>query len=97
MRLSNLRAIKTIDTYPFGHVTSPITVDPENECLETSIEYGIDDLAMFMENIYFYYTWKAERSQRQSEIADLAHKLAKLLKKEKGVVGRIWSPIKVKN
>lgn len=96
MRLLGRRTIKTIDTYPFGHVTSPVSVDYKNECLETSIEYGISDLANLVEDIRWYYSSKSDQSQRQSEIGDLAYKLAKLLRKEKSVHGRIWSPIKIK-
>ena len=96
MGLFSRRTLKTIDTYPFGHVTSPVSVDYENGCLETSIEYGISDLTKLVENIHWYYLTKSDRSQRQSEISDLACKLAKLLHKEKSVLGRIWSPIKIK-
>ena len=96
MGMFNRRTVRTIDTFPFGHVTCPISVDSENECLETRIEYSIADLTKLIEDIRWYYALKSDQSQRQSEISDLAYKLAKLLGKEKSVHGRIWSPIKIK-
>ena len=90
------RRIKAINTYPFGRVTCPIGVDYENACLETSIEYDISDLTKLVEDISWYYGFKADQSQRQREIHDLAYKLAKLLHKEKSLHGQLWSPIKIK-
>ena len=96
MGLFKCRSIKTIDSCLFGRVTCPILVDYDSGCLETHIEYGISDLTNLMQDISFYYATKSDRSQRQSEISELAAKLSHLLKKEKCVHGRIWSPIKLK-
>ena len=84
---------KSIDTYPFGRVECPMQVDHKEGRLETYITYGIKDLVNLIDGAHEYYLFKAERTQRQGEIADLLGKLKKLLKKEKSVVGRIWSPI----
>ena len=82
-----------ITTFPFGHVETPISVNSNEGCLETIITYGKEDLFNLVQSIYWYYKMKSDRTQRQDEIADLMLKASKLIKKEKGVVGRLWSPI----
>ena len=82
-----------ITTFPFGHVETPINVNSNEGCLETIITYGKEDLFNLVQSISYYYKLKSDRTQRQDEIADLMLKASKLIKKEKGVVGRLWSPI----
>ena len=82
-----------ITTFPFGHVEAPISVNSDEGCLETIITYGKEDLFNLVQSISCYYKLKSDRTQRQDEIADLMLKASKLIKKEKGVVCRLWSPI----
>lgn len=91
--MAKLEKPKSIDTYPFGSVECPICVNHKDGYLETYITYGIKDLVNLISSAYWYYMIKADKTQRQDEIADLFFKLKKLLEKEKAVVGRIWSPI----
>ena len=84
---------KTIDTCDFGRVECPISVNYEQECLETFITYGINDLVKLVDNAHWYYLMRSDKTKRQSEIAELLYKLSKLLRKEKSVEGRIWAPI----
>lgn len=87
---------KTIDTCAFGRVECPISVNYDQECLETFITYGIKDLVKFVDSVHWYYIMKSDKTQRQCEIAELLYKLSKLLGKEKSVEGRIWAPILLK-
>ncbi len=84
---------KSIDTDSFGRVVCPLQVNTEEGRLETYLTYDVKDLAHLIGDARWYYASKTDRSQRQNEIADLLCKLERLLKKEKSVVGRIWSPI----
>ena len=88
---------KSIDTASFGQVLTPIQVNQEKGCLETYVSYGIKDLSNIVHSAYWYYSMKADQTNRQEEIAELFYKLHKLLNKEKSVVGRITSPIIIPN
>ena len=89
--MSRYETPKTIDACSFGRVECPISVNYDEECLETFISFGIKDLVKLVDSAHWYYLMKTERTQRQNEIADLFCKLSRLLVKEK-----IWSPIVLK-
>jgi hypothetical protein len=88
-----MRKPKTIDTDNFGRVECPLIVNEEKGRLETCIIYGIKDFVELVKSAYWYYAFKSEQTQRQSEIKELLHKLSVLLRKEKALNGRIWSPV----
>ena len=92
MRLAQLLNPKSITTFSFGHVISPITV--QGNQLYSYLEYDITDLAKLINDIGDFYSSESGKSQRKKEIAFVAKKRAELLKKEKRLHGRIWSPIK---
>lgn len=89
------RTAKSIDVFPFGHVKAPLQVNDEGDGFETTIDFDINDLNKLVDSSYWYYALKGDQTHRQQEIAELFGKLRKLLRKEKSVIGRIWSPIVV--
>ena len=84
---------KEIEVYDFGRVCVPMQVCRSKGRLETVLEFGVKDLSRFIGSIWSYYYFKSDRTNRQTEIAELADKLQRLLKKEKKVFGEVWSPI----